>query len=216
MKHLMLVALLLLSSCTPVRLSVEGPTAQFFFEEPVAEVPVKDGIIVFDQPVNEESVKAFHKTLKDVLNDKPKNVIVRLQSPGGSVFAGFDMARDIEESPVPVICYADQYVASMGSYILEACDVRIMLDNSIAMMHQVATSSSGQLNKHLSTISELIALDHAMAHFIVAKSKMTVEEYEKRTSGGLEFWMSADEALKFGFIDFTARNSTEVKMLAGR
>jgi len=218
MKHLTLILLLSMTvACAPTKMSMNAnlnePSAQFFFETPAVDIPFKDGVIVFDQDVNEESVKGFHKTLKDVLNDKPKNVLVRIQSPGGSVFAGFDMARDIEESNVPVICVVDQYAASMAFYILQACDVRVMTDRSIIMGHQVATSSQGQLNRHLSTISELIALDSAMAHFITAKSKMTYDEYQKAIAGGMELWMDVGAAKKNGFIDFSVANMDEARLL---
>jgi len=166
--------------------------------------------IVFDSPVEPMAVAVFALELQRHIMAGDRNVVVELDTPGGMVSAGREMAKAIEDSPVPVVCVVDGMAASMGLYILEACDVRVMTRRSILMGHEPSGSFTGQPTEAGNAKARLEALSKMLAAHIVAKSKMSVAEYLEKTSGGTELCLSFDEAERLGLVDFTVERVVDV------
>ncbi len=184
-----------------------GPTAQTFrlFEPEAPKDFVVDGHIYFETGVNEDSVRDFVEELEaEEKADGATAVTVHINSPGGSVFAGFKMGQALERSKLKSVCVVDGMAASMGFYILQSCTERTMTDRSLLMGHAPATSTSGMEQEMANTLALLKALNHAMATHITARSNMTLAEYLQKIAGGGELWLTSDEALRWGFVDSIA------------
>lgn len=156
--------------------------------------------IIFNAEVDGDSVEAFVKELKEAdSGDSP--IVVEINTPGGSVFAGFQMSRAIEQSKNQVVCVVDGMAASMGLYILQSCDVRIMTARSLLMGHQPGAGAQGQQDelKKMGVILEKLNL--VMAAHITSRMSIGIDEYLSLVAHGAELWLTPTEALAIGAID---------------
>lgn len=202
------IALLLIASCAP---TLRAQALEPADPSPNASAPTDH--ILFDGPVNAFSVGIFEADLDN--HQKDDLIIVEINTPGGEVMAGFDMARAIERSKPPVACVVDGMAASMGLYILQSCDIRVMTTRSLLMGHQPATQGGGQPDDFEGGKEILTALNHSMAAHIVHKMKITRDEYEARIAHGHMWWMPSDEALSIGAIDLEVE-SVDLFIMAAR
>lgn len=209
MRSFKIFALGLFLACSHVAPSTPKVTAQLGPLPPRREAPLQRHII-FSGTVDEESVGEFIQTLNRHLATNPKSIVVEINTPGGSVGAGMEMGKAIERSPVPVVCVVDGMAASMGLYILQSCDVRTMTKRSLLMGHEPAGSSRGQPQEVQQTADLLTKLSRAMAYHIVSKSKLTVDEYISKISGGKELWLTCEDAVAFAFVDFSVGSVAEI------
>lgn len=124
---------------------------------------------------------------------------VYINSPGGSVFAGFTIHNILKRHPAAVAAYVDGVAASIASVILQAADERIMASNSMLMIHNpqaLVMGYSGDLRKvadDLDKITDPIVVSYA------ERTKVKAEKIRELMAA--ETWMTADEAVKMGFAD---------------
>jgi ATP-dependent Clp protease protease subunit len=135
------------------------------------------------------------------LSKNPEKIIIHIDSPGGSVYAGQEMAKAIEASTVPITCVVDGMAASMGLYILQACDYRTMTARSLLMAHGPSTQNASGTAADLAAESDLLLkLSRALAHHIVRRTVYTVDQYLAIIARG-DFWIGCETALELGFVD---------------
>lgn len=159
--------------------------------------------IMLEQDIDEDSVKAFGKSLDKLAERKPKEIRVIISSGGGQTDAGLALAKMIERFPANVTCLADGEVGSMAFAVFESCDVRQMTARSALMGHRSSANMSGNMTEEdlRSAADSVHATSLAVAQMTCAKSKVKVEEFLKRTEGSKQWWITPDDALKFGFVD---------------
>lgn len=158
-------------------------------------------MISFRTEVDGESVAQFSEALKQ-LDKIPGANIVEINTPGGSVFAGFEMARAIETTLHPVVCIVDGMAASMGLYILQSCDIRLMTERSLLMGHEPMTSARGNRTGILKEVEFLSKLNFVMATHIVHRMNISVDKYLSLIANDTELWLTADEALTIKAVDY--------------
>lgn len=200
-----LAALPFFVSCVHV-----SPRASIEDLPPRREGAQSSNIIEFRSPVDDDSVTEFTTKLTDHILAGDTKIIVEINTPGGSVGHGFDMGHAIERAPVPVVCVVDGMAASMGLYILQSCDVRIMTTRSLLMGHAPSAGTRGQ-SEELSKLAHILRqLSIAMANHITRKTVMTAGEYLGKIANGQELWLTSTEALDLRFVDFTVGDVQEV------
>lgn len=159
--------------------------------------------IKFDTEVSEESVSQAIDMLHKSVDMGAKAVIIEWNTPGGEVDSGFKLAKEIEDLPIPVICVVDGEAASMGMYLLQSCPVRMMTKRSTLMIHEAAMG--GQVHGHevkWRSIAESLRVSNiAIAEHISKRMFVTAAELSARIVGGLQWWLTWDEALHFGAVD---------------
>jgi ATP-dependent protease ClpP protease subunit len=186
---LLLPLLLLLSSCACV------PTKHYTQPLPASQV------IVFEDDVTLESATNFAGQLKAAGGGNGP-IFVILRTGGGSARAGFIMARAIQESANPVVCIADTMAMSMGFYILESCDRRIMTKNALLMMHSPYSAAPGAKdNPELARyFDELLK---SWCEFFAVKMKPTGTELYNiiKASPDGELFLNSKTARELGAVD---------------
>lgn len=138
--------------------------------------------------------------------------VLEINTPGGSVFAGFRLVKRIEGSRIPMACVVDGMAASMGFYILQGCPMRVMTTRSVLMMHEPSIGGGGSLtpNEMRGLADSLKALREAMAMHCNARLTTTLEEYHEHTDGGLAWWFSFLDARKYNAVDVVVNSVKEV------
>jgi ATP-dependent Clp protease protease subunit len=119
--------------------------------------------------------------------------------PGGDVFAAEAMCQALREHPAKVTMQIEGYAASAATAIACACDEVIATAASKYMIHQTWTLAIGNADELLQTVDLLRKCDDSM-----------YDAYERRTGQSrdqiiewckAETWFTAEEAVKFGFVD---------------
>lgn len=136
--------------------------------------------------------------------DPDKDIQLYINSPGGSVTAGFAIYDTMQyvRCDVSTICIGR--AASFGAFLLAggAHGKRMALTNSEIMIHQPSVHGSGIQGQasDIRIMSDLIQKNKQRLNRILAENTgHTVEEIEKDTDR--DHFMSADEALEYGLID---------------
>ena len=133
--------------------------------------------------------------------DSKKDISLYINSPGGSVSAGFAIYDTMNyiKCDVSTICIG--MAASMGAFLLAAGapGKRSALPNSKVMIHQPLGGAQGQASD-IAIQAEQILKTKAKINSIL--SKVTKQPLEKVTlDTDRDYYMSAEEAKKYGLVD---------------
>ena len=136
--------------------------------------------------------------------DPEKDIQLYINSPGGSITAGFAIYDTMQyiKCDVSTICIG--LAASFGAFLLAggAKGKRIALTNSEIMIHQPAIHGGGVQGQatDIKIMSEHILRSRMRLNRILAENTgKTIEEIAADTER--DHYMSAKEALKYGLID---------------
>jgi ATP-dependent Clp protease, protease subunit len=133
--------------------------------------------------------------------DPGKDILVYINSPGGSVTAGlaiFDTMQHIK-SDVVTICVG--LAASMGSFLLAAGTKgkRLALPHSRIMIHQPSGGTRGQATDIAIEAKEIIRMRHQLNSIYATNTGQPLSKIEKDMDR--DFFMSPQEAKEYGLID---------------
>lgn len=130
-----------------------------------------------------------------------KDICLYINSPGGSVSAGmaiFDTMNYIKPD-VSTICVG--MAASMGAFLLAAGQPgkRFCLPNSEVMIHQPLGGAQGQASDIAIQAEHILKIKRNMIRILAERTGQPLAKVEKDVDR--DFYMSAEEALKYGIID---------------
>ena len=155
------------------------------------------GVIGDDGFWSDVTAKEFSDELKEV--EDAKTIRVRVNSPGGDVFAGQAIYSMLKRCKAEVVGYVDGLAASIASLVLMACDKVIMPKNSMLMIHKPWTATAGNANDMQKVIETLNKVEEAMLSAYVDKTGMAEDEIKQLLAD--ETWLTASDAVAKGFAD---------------
>jgi ATP-dependent Clp protease protease subunit len=133
--------------------------------------------------------------------DSGKDIAIYINSPGGSVYAGYGIYDTIQfiSSDVSTICTG--IAASMAAVLLVAGQAkkRFALKHSRVMIHQPLGGVQGQASDIEITAREIAKLKQELYQIISDHSGKPIEEVAKDSDR--DFWMTAEEAKAYGMVD---------------
>ena len=173
---------------------------------PTAIIPVAKHKVVhirFSSVVTRNSMNSLINQIESANRAGAEAIVLEINSPGGDVAAGIDGSRAIEMSKAPVVCVVDGDASSMGSYILQSCDVRMMTKRSIIMIHEPAFSGGvgGQPKDIENALNDLVALNKALTEQYAKKMNISAEDIRARIANGVSWYLNWDEAKYFKAVD---------------
>lgn len=171
----------------------------------------KEGLIGFFDfrwEVHEGSVELFTEWLDFHKLRRPKHpVTIRISSPGGSIFAGFqmmDQIRDARNAGHKVTVKVTGMAASMAGVIAQSADKRLVGKDSYLMLHTASQFSFGNYKtfelKDQAKLLEKLTKDCVAAYANRSGGKWTAEALYERIER-TEWWIPAEEAVREGFAD---------------
>lgn len=134
--------------------------------------------------------------------DPKKDIDLYINSPGGSVTAGLAIYDTMQILSCDVKTYCVGQCASMGAVLLcaGAEGKRFALPNSRIMIHQPWGGAQGTAGRHRPfRPKEILRLKSMLNNIIATHTKQPVKKIEKDTER--DFFMGADEAVKYGIVD---------------
>jgi len=150
------------------------------------------------------SLPAFSAALSGMKGD----VHLRINSPGGDVFAGIGMAQLIREySSGDVIAHVDGYAASAASLVAIAGKKCIMGPSSMMMIHSAWTIEMGNSEDFLEMAALLAKIDGQLAASYAAKSGKKATEFIAMMCK--DTWFTSQEAKDAGLCDEIANDAKE-------
>lgn len=140
--------------------------------------------------------------LVSFLSLHPGPARININSPGGGVFAAYDMFAAIEKHG-DVTCVVDGMAASAAFAVLQSCQHRTMTARSLGMAHDAAIGGliGGQSLLFRNIAERLRVISEAMAHQVCQRATMPYAACRSMFADGREHWVTAQEALAEGFAD---------------
>ncbi|MBY0529942.1 MAG: ATP-dependent Clp protease proteolytic subunit [Rhabdochlamydiaceae bacterium] len=173
-------------------------------EEKVDEVILKSRRIFMCDAFDNDSVKDIIRKLWYLeLTDPGKPILMVINSPGGSVDAGFALWDQVKMITSPVTTLVTGLAASMGS-VLSLCAApkrRFATPNARIMIHQPSINGviRGQATDLEIHAKEILKTRKQLVDLYVeatGKDAATIERSLDRDT-----WMTSEEALEFGLLD---------------
>ncbi len=169
---------------------------------------LKDRIIFFGDEVNDQTASIIVAQMLFLESEDPdKDIMLYINSPGGSITAGmaiYDTMNYIK-CDVSTICVG--MAASMGAFLLSAGakGKRLALPNSEIMIHQPLGGMQGQATDIKIHAERIIRMKDKLNTILSENTGRPIEEIVRDTER--DNFMSAQEALDYGLIDkiITAR-----------
>jgi ATP-dependent Clp protease protease subunit len=173
---------------------------------------LKERIIFLGTDVNEHVASlVIAQLLWLAAEDPEKDIQFYINSPGGYVSAGlaiYDTMQFIQPD-VSTICMGQ--AASMGAVLLAAGTKgkRFALPHSRVMIHQPAGGAQGQASDIEIQAREILTLRERLNQILAKHTGQPIAQIEKDTDRN--FFMSAEEAVKYGIVDEIMTRRTERK-----
>ena len=163
---------------------------------------LKDRIVFLDGEVNDHSASIIIAELLFLEAEDPdKDIMLYINSPGGSVSAGFAIFDTMQyiRCDVSTICVG--MAASMGAFLLAAGAIgkRRALPNAEIMIHQPSGGAQGQATD-IAIVADRIVKTKAKLNRILAER--TGQPLEKVAADAeRDYYMDDEEAKAYGLVD---------------
>ena len=163
---------------------------------------LNDRIIVLSDEVNDATASLVVAQLLYLEGQDPeKDISLYINSPGGSVTAGFAIYDTMQyiKCDVSTICMG--MAASMGAFLLSsgAKGKRFALPNSEIMIHQPSGGAQGQATEIEITAKQILKIRERLNKILADNTGKPIDIIAKDTER--DNFMSADEALDYGLVD---------------
>ena len=133
--------------------------------------------------------------------DKEKDIKLYINSPGGTVTAGLAIYDTMQyvKPDVSTICVG--IAASMGAVLLAGGEKgkRLALPNAEVLIHQVMGGATGQATDVKIQAEHILKAKDRLNKILAKHTGQTLAKIEKDTDR--DYFMSTDEAKKYGIID---------------
>ena len=163
---------------------------------------LNDRIIVLSDEVNDATASLVVAQLLYLEGQDPeKDISLYINSPGGSVTAGFAIYDTMQyiKCDVSTICMG--MAASMGAFLLSsgAKGKRFALPNSEIMIHQPSGGAQGQATEIEIPAKQILKIRERLNKILADNTGKPIDIIAKDTER--DNFMSADEALDYGLVD---------------
>ena len=161
-----------------------------------------DRIIFLGTQVDDYSANVIQAQLLYLDSSDPgKDISIYINSPGGSVYAGYGIYDTMQFIGCDVSTICTGMAAFFAAVLLVAGTKgkRMALPHSRVMIHQPLGGVQGQASDIEITAREIQKLKKELYTIISDHSGMPFEKVEKDSDR--DYWMTAEEAKQYGMID---------------
>ncbi len=163
---------------------------------------LNDRIVMLSEEVNDVTASLVVAQLLYLeAQDPDKDIQFYINSPGGSVSAGFAIYDTMQyiKADVSTICVG--IAASMGAFLLAAGakGKRLALPNAEIMIHQPSGGSQGQATDIQIQAEHILKMKKKLNLLLSQNTGQPLERVEQDTER--DHFMSAEEAREYGLVD---------------
>jgi ATP-dependent Clp protease protease subunit len=134
--------------------------------------------------------------------DNNKDIVLYINSPGGSVTAGMAIYDTMQHIKSDVVTVCVGLAASMGAFLLAAGakGKRLALPHARIMIHQPSMGGfRGQATDIDIEAKEILKTRNQLDEILAMRTGQSLEKVKKDTER--DYWMSAAESKDYGLID---------------
>ena len=163
---------------------------------------LRERIIFLGTPIDDMVANLIVAQLLLLDSENPeKDIMLYINSPGGSVTAGFAIYDTMQHirADVSTICLGQ--AASMGAFLLSsgAPGKRLALPHSRVLIHQPLGGAQGQATDIEIQAAEIIRIKKSLNEILAKNTGQSIKKIEKDTDR--DYIMTPEEALAYGMID---------------
>jgi ATP-dependent Clp protease protease subunit len=163
---------------------------------------LRERIIFLGTPVDDMVANLIVAQMLLLDSENPeKDIMLYINSPGGSVTAGFAIYDTMQHirADVSTICLGQ--AASMGAFLLSAGakGKRMALPHSRVLIHQPLGGAQGQATDIEIQAAEIIRIKKSLNEILASNTGQSLKKIEKDTDR--DYIMTPTEALEYGMID---------------
>lgn len=130
-----------------------------------------------------------------------ERIDVRINSNGGDVFSGIAIFNVLRNSKADIHIYIDGVAASMAS-VIALCGKHVEMSKyARLMLHSVSGGCYGNKKEMQRCIAEIESLEDTLSLMYSERLGISKEEVKALYFDNEDHWMTAEEALRLGFID---------------
>ena len=131
----------------------------------------------------------------------PEDIVIYINSPGGSVTAGLAIYDTIKHLKCDVVTIGCGMTASMGALLLSSGtkNKRCAYKHCSIMIHQILGGAFGQATEMEIALSNIVRMKKTINEILAENTGHTIEKIAKDTDR--DYHMTADEAKDYGLID---------------
>ncbi|MEG0268025.1 MAG: ATP-dependent Clp endopeptidase proteolytic subunit ClpP [Carnobacterium sp.] len=173
---------------------------------------LKDRIIMLSGEINDDVANSVIAQLLFLdAQDPEKDIYIYINSPGGSVTAGFAIYDTMNFIKADVQTIAMGMAASMGSFLLTAGTKgkRYALPNAEVMIHQPLGGAQGQATEIEIAARHILKTRARLNQILSERTGQPIEIIERDTDR--DNYMSAEDSKAYGLIDEIMENSADLK-----
>jgi ATP-dependent Clp protease protease subunit len=165
-----------------------------------------DRILWVAGPVNDQMSTVVQAQLMFLDSVETRDITMHIDSPGGSVKSGLSMVDVMEYIKSDIVTVNTGMAASMGSILLGAGTKgkRYSLRFSKVMLHQSSGGFGGNIQDAKIDFQEWEKVNKIL--FDLLGSYCSKDPEVVMQDATRDFWMDAEEAVKYGIIDEIIRN----------
>jgi ATP-dependent Clp protease protease subunit len=170
--------------------------------DPIFQRLLEERIVLLGSEVSDVSANQVCAQLL-ILNsvDPARDIYLYINSPGGSITAGFAIYDTMNFVQADVATVALGFAASMGQFLLSsgAAGKRYALPNASVVMHQPHGGFGGTSADIQTQAKQINFFKRRMAELTSEQTGKTVEQIVE--DGDRDAWYTASEAQEYGFVD---------------
>lgn len=160
---------------------------------------MNEGHIFIDSEITPSTLADVKSKLQAYANKE--KIVVHIQSPGGSVYAGYNIYHALKASGKPIECIIEGEAQSMATFIaLAASPGQLKICNpSVFMIHNPSQGMQGTAEDFESGANELRNIENDMVAAYCAKTGLpedSIREMMRKTTT-----LTADQAGRMKFVD---------------
>jgi len=167
---------------------------------------ISDRIIFMGMGVDDQIANILTAQLLFLESADPKrDIVMYINSPGGSVYAGLGIYDTMQYVGPDVATICTGLAASMGAVLLAggAAKKRAALPHSRIMIHQPMSGMQGQASDMEISLKQTLEVKKDLYNILSQHSGQTYDKIEKDSDR--DYWMRSEEAKEYGLIDEVLR-----------
>ena len=155
----------------------------------------KNNLVVLRGEINGESISKAMVQIMSMSNNHP---ILFIASPGGSIIDGMQFVQFLKDSGKKVTCIADR-AFSMAFAIMQACDKRVVMENSEMMQHLASFGLQGPAANLKTQYEHILSIVDSLEKMQAKRMHKDLEQFRKDRLSDL--WLYGKKIVEYGAAD---------------
>lgn len=163
---------------------------------------LKERIIFLGEDVNPHTANlVVAQMLFLAAEDAKKDITFYINSPGGSVYDGMAIYDTMQYVKNDIQTVGIGLQASMGAFLLSSGTrgKRMILPHSKVMIHQPSSGTRGKVTDMEIDLKESLRVKQLLNEILSKNTGQPLSKVE--IDADRDYWMTADEAKKYGLVD---------------